>query len=258
MTRLSPKLEPVGAGNPWERQLLLSSIPLKRLSAENKVEGAASGCLVDYFGKRLILSVFHATGKSAKWAIELEYEHGKGTKLIPITSWNFLGRMSLENLKMDMVDFSYGVISKELNSVHQQYDENQQLLWKAPRTIFKPTFTENPVLGEPYGFSGHTQLEQLPHPTNPNLSVLCATQTVLGDLSYIKTIEDMHYFKLPGKHPGHIYFEGCSGAPIINKHGQPVALVVGGNTDEDTIWGVALKTYKAAIDIEVENIPGLK
>lgn len=111
-------------------------------------------------------------------------------------------------------------------------------LWEAPRTIFKLTFNEQPILGERYGFSGHTQLEELPHPTNSNLSVLCATQTILGDLFYTETKDDMHYFKLPGKHPGHIYFEGCSGAPIINERGQPVALVVGGDIEEDIIWGV--------------------
>ena len=270
MSRPDAKLVPVDFGDSWERQLILSSIPLKCLTPEKEIRGYASGCLIDYLGHRLVLSVSHATLKSGLWAIELGCWSGdRGMKLLPLPAMNFLGRISTDNLlkafkegKLDdlsknIVDFSYGIIPKETESLHEQFSDNGQLQWKATRTVFKTTLTEKPETGVKYGFSGHTQLEQLPHPTNSQLSVLCATQTICGDLAYLKTEDDVHYFKLPGKHPGHIHFEGCSGAPIIDEQGRVVALVQGGNLDEDTVYGVSLSKYKMAVDIEAGNIPGL-
>lgn len=150
-----------------------------------------------------------------------------------------------------MVDFSYAMLPNDFESIHEQYGEDLQFYWRAPRTVFKTTLEEAPENGVRYGFSGHTQLERLPHPRTPNLHVLCANQTVCGDLTYFRTEGDVHHFKLPGKHPGHKHFQGCSGAPILNENGKVVALVTGGDLDNDIVRGVSLTAYKTAIDIEV-------
>jgi hypothetical protein len=258
-----PEIVPIGIGDIWERQLLLSSIPLKCLSQEKQVLGNGSACVIEYHDHRLILSVSHVTLRAGMWAMEINYVSELGMQLLPLPQMNFLGRVpiddllrslregTLQDMTKDMVDFSYGILPNNFESFHEQYGEDFQLHWRAPRTVFKTTLEEDPKDGVKYGFSGHTQLERLPHPRKPNLTVLCANHTIHGDLLYSHTDNDLHFFKLPGKHPGHEYFRGCSGAPILDGAGKVVALVAGGDTEKDLIFGVSLKTYKSAIDIEV-------
>ncbi len=270
MSRAKPEFVSIEKGNSRERQLLLSCIPLKRLSVETSVVGYASGCMIDYCGFRLILSVSHATLKAGSWALDLKYDDETGMELFRIPSLNFLGRMStadltgflergsFDELSKEMVDFSYGVLPGDLESIHEQFGQDGRRHWRAARTVFKPTFQEAPVHGMKYGFSGHTRIEKLPHPTSPHMSVLCSTQTLCDDLSYVRTEGDEHCFQLPGEHPGDVHFHGCSGAPILNEHGEVVALVTGRTISDDTIRGISLRTYKTAIDIEVGNIRGFK
>lgn len=267
MKRKEPSFVSIDAGTDWERRLLLSSVPLKRLSENMDVEGWASGCLIDYCGSRLILSVSHATLKSEGWVMEVGYDEAKGIAIAPLPAMHFLGCVATKDLlrfmqqdasikDLDFVDFCYGVISNETNSIHHQLAEDGRLLWLAPRTVFKPTLKETPNEIEDYGFSGHTQLEYYPHPTDPQRRILCGNQIVCSELKYVRTEGDMHYFQLGGKHPGHQHFRGCSGAPIIDRHGELVALVAGGDETNDTIRGVSLPRYKTAIDLQVGNVPG--
>ena len=72
-------------------------------------------------------------------------------------------------------------------------------------------------------------------------------------LIYLRTEEDRHFFKLPIEHPGHLEFKGCSGAPILNSAGMPVALVCGGDTERNEIYGVSLSHYRSVVDILVGN-----
>lgn len=51
-------------------------------------------------------------------------------------------------------------------------------------------------------------------------------------LSFLRFSGDHIVFKLTFKHPGHKDFKGCSGAPIINSDGVPVALVCEGERRE--------------------------
>ena len=72
---------------------------------------------------------------------------------------------------------------------------------------------------------------------------------IYTELAYLRTEGDYFVFKLPFKHPGHEHFQGCSGAPILNADGQPVALVCCGEESNDEIWGISLEKFKVAIDI---------
>lgn len=70
------------------------------------------------------------------------------------------------------------------------------------------------------------------------------------DLEFVGSEDDYYKFKLPVKHPGHEYFRGISGAPIIDTNGNTVALVCHGDESENLIYGIMLKQYKSALDIE--------
>ena len=77
----------------WLAKIFQSSVPLRKLSPERFPVGMASGCLLDYHGKRLLLSVQHATGDQGDWAIELVQEKGYGAKYYRLgaMAWFFTG-----------------------------------------------------------------------------------------------------------------------------------------------------------------------
>jgi len=68
------------------------------------------------------------------------------------------------------------------------------------------------------------------------------------DLKYTGNDGDYLIFELPTPHPGHEHFQGCSGAPIIDKEGNTVALVCKGDIATNRIYGISLKRYQVAID----------
>jgi hypothetical protein len=64
----------------FQKHLWLSSVPLVRLNDQQMPTKFASGCLIDYFGKRVLLTVSHATRDQKNWAIQLRYVPGNGTE----------------------------------------------------------------------------------------------------------------------------------------------------------------------------------
>src|SRR5260221_14038467 len=57
----------------WLLWVSLTSLPLYRLDREEKPIGVASGCLVNIGGRKLVLSVSHATG-SGRWVAEMQFD----------------------------------------------------------------------------------------------------------------------------------------------------------------------------------------
>lgn len=62
----------------------------------------------------------------------------------------------------------------------------------------------------------------------------------------------MLYFKMPEKHPGHEWFKGCSGAPIIGEDGKVVSLVSGGCIKNNEIYGNNLSKCIRTLDYFIE------
>lgn len=61
------------------KRLFLSSVQLNCLDSEMKPKGFASGCFIDYRGRKILLTVSHAVGNQGNWAIQLKYVPNKGT-----------------------------------------------------------------------------------------------------------------------------------------------------------------------------------
>lgn len=74
----------------FQNHLRLSSLPLVRLNDQCIPAGFASGCLIDYSDRRVVLTVSHTTGDQKNWAIQLRYVPCKGTER------SQLGTMHLE------------------------------------------------------------------------------------------------------------------------------------------------------------------
>jgi hypothetical protein len=230
--------------------ITLTSIPLRKLDANNKVIAIASGCLVDYFGHRLLLIVSHKSLAEGNWAIEIEYDRDKGTHLYQVGGLNYLARSNWATVnKIDTIDFSYVSVPSNLVSFYQEIDAGGYITKHVQRTVFNETLETQPNSEELYAFSG-----QIKH-SKENWFLCSEPMTVIG-LTFERSEGDFHYFKLPFPHPGHEAFHGCSGAPIIDSEGRVVALVCGGDTASNTIHGISLRDLRLVLDIETKRFVG--
>lgn len=60
-----------------QSKLEVSSVPLAKLNDANLPEGFASGCLMDYYGRRLLLTVAHAAREGPPLALALGWDAGR-------------------------------------------------------------------------------------------------------------------------------------------------------------------------------------
>lgn len=237
----------------FKSKLLLSSVPLRRIDdSKRPPTGFASGCLVDYLGKRVLLTVSHATQDQGNWTIQLRYVPAKGTELYGLGTMNFLAKSSLSEPKLQDIDFAYVEVPNDLQAWSQEIESPGNYIKKqTPNAVHSTSFNDVPQLGVSYGFCGTV----LPTwETHFGQNYLGSEIRAYTGLSFLRTQDDLHYFSLPFKHPGHEQFKGCSGAPILSNTGALVGLLCGGNLSTNEIYGVSLRSYKTAIDIHVGNI----
>jgi hypothetical protein len=238
-----------------ELRLWLSSVPMYRMDDTNgPPQGMASGCLLDYGGKRILLTVSHATKQEGRWAIQLRYEPGKGTVLHSIGAMNFLQKryIGLSKRRPELIDLSYASVPSSLQAWRQEIEPITNAIQKElPIRPLVSDLTAKPKFGATYGFCGQVMHEWEAHPGQQYLN---AQTRIYTGLTYSRTEDDFHYFSLPFAHPGHDHFRGCSGAPMLSETGELVALVCGGVEESGEVYGIALRTYKVALDIEVGNI----
>jgi hypothetical protein len=222
----------------FRENLVLSTVPIRRYEATLLPGGIASACMVDYHGKRILLSVQHATGDMGDWGIQCRYEPGKGTAVWRIGSMCFIKRMSTSSGEARNVDLSYVEIPDNLKITDQTINPLTGTIEKeTDRRIGKVDFSLTPSREVEYGFSGQV----LPTVSGSHLTTELRVYT---GLVYDGDHDDYYRFKLPMAHPGHEQFKGCSGAPIMDAEGHIVALVCFGDIDANVIFGVSLKKYE--------------
>lgn len=230
----------------WIKKVTMSSVPLRQLNELRQPIGFASGCLIDYYGKRIILSVAHATGNNGNWVIEIKSKEKVGTQVYQIGAMMFLTVSDINTGKIRDVDLSYASVPTNLQPYYHDINEIGQIVNQVPREILNVNFDIEPIKEKKYGFFGQSEF------STTNFNMLSQSKLVL-DLQFVEFEDDYYKFKLPIKHPGHKYFKGTSGAPILDTDGNIVSLVCKGDDKEDIIYGIALKKYKSALDIEVGN-----
>ena len=226
----------------YEQYVKLSSIPLRKIDRSLMPIAIASGCLIDYEGKRIMLAVQHATGDMGDWAAEIRFEPKKGTKLYRLGAMHFLKSLNINDMVTKDVDFSYVSVPSDFVSYFQEIEPNGNIVSETSRVICSQSIDQEPDKTELFGFSGQVM------PKRSGQFFLTHHRTYLG-LKYLRQEEDYYVFKLPIEHPGHEHFQGCSGAPIIDKKGNTVALVCWGDDRKNLIYGISIKKYKIAIDI---------
>ena len=236
----------------FQKRLWLSSVQLVRLNNQRLPTGIASGCLVDYSGKRVLLTVSHATGDQKNWAIQLRYVPGKGTETYQLGVMHFLAKSSLSKPKLEDVDFSYVEVPPTALGYRQVIEAPANVVKsETPITVHTASLEDTPKPDDNFGFCGMVL------PTSENhfgQTYIGGELRVYSGLSFLRTENDYHVFSLPFPHPGHEHFKGCSGAPILSSAGSLVALVCWGCEKTNEIWGISVRAYKTPIDILVGNV----
>jgi len=225
-------------------KIILSSVPIRQIGLNGYPKGNASGVMVNFCDKKLFFTVFHAVKDFDNWSIEIKSDFKNGTKLKGLGQ---MGRTVVANLDNDVIkdiDFAYQTISKDFQTYYQIIEND--VLYEAERISLDLDLNVVVDETEKYGFFGQAEFDR-------NGKTIQIISKLVLDLKFIK--EDGYYyiFKLPSKHPGHKYFKGTSGAPILNESGQLVSLVCGGDVDNDFIFGLNLKMMESIIKIQCED-----
>jgi hypothetical protein len=235
-----------------QRVLCLSSVPLVRLNDQRLPTGFASGSLISYSSKTMLLTVSHATGDQKNWAIQLKYVPGKGTQTYQLGALHLLAKASLSEPELQDVDFSYVEVPTTIRPYRQEIEPLTNVVKSETLiTVHKSTLEDTPEVGDNFGFCGMVM------PVSENhfgQTYISGELRVYSGLSFLRSENDYLVFSLPFPHPGHEHFAGCSGAPILSSKGSVVALVCKGCEKTNEIWGISVRAYKAPIDILAGNV----
>lgn len=236
----------------FQKRLWLSSVPLVRLGKNDIPDGFASGALIDYCGKRVLLTVWHATKDQKRWAVQVKYEPGKGTLNQGVGSMNFLAKGSIAKPRAELepIDFSYATVPSNLIVYRQEIDFPDVIKSEVPVTVHAPSLTDVPAPDENFGFCGLVLPTREEHFGKTYIE---RQPRIYSGLSFLRTEGEYHYFSLPFLHPGHEHFKGCSGAPVLSEGGGLVGLLCGGDMGTNEIRAISIKANKTPIDILVGN-----
>ncbi|MCW3074619.1 MAG: hypothetical protein JWP69_1688 [Flaviaesturariibacter sp.] len=238
-------------GHEWKEMIVLASVPLWKYEGILPVANA-SGCLVECYDSRFLLSIAHASVADSEWRMEVQsvdLNGGYPTTVLQPVRMNSLGKLHYladENQFTDseLVDFTYLKIPPNLSSYHVIAIIGEQQVIGADRTIFKIDFSAEPVFDQVYGFYGNVKF------LGVEGNRLLFSHRLEDNLRYIKSEGDYHVFQLPHKYGSHTNYQGCSGAPIIDKNNNVIALVAFGEKSTNTIYGINISKFKSALQIE--------
>jgi len=229
---------------------LVTSVPLRRLDGADAPVGVASSCLIDYAGRRFLLSVQHAVDRgSTDWVVDLGYERGKGTAIYRPKSFNYVAEIVRGSGVIRDIDFCFTEVPNDLVSIYQNATP-RGISDERPRHVFQTDLSATPDDKQVFAFAGQVKPEM--HGT----SALATEMNVYPGLRFLRTEGEFHVFEIPVPHPGHEQFQGCSGAPIVDMNRQVIALVCNGDPATNTIRGVSIARYKFAVDFMCRGANG--
>jgi hypothetical protein len=233
----------------WLEWVLITSIPLKRLAADDLPIGIASGCLVNFRDRRFLLTVSHAVALGlSDWVIQLGDGGEMGTEIYRPFAFLYPQEIRRSTGEILNVDFTFAEVSTDIEPTFQQLTPLGPMTEKRQRHIFDLDAVGNPDENELYAFAGEINPEM--HGT----FAFVTQPTVYPGLRYVWSDGLFHQFQLPVPHPGHSYFKGCSGAPIVDINERLVALVTGGDEERNIIYGMSLSRLKSTLDFYCNDI----
>jgi hypothetical protein len=252
------KMKRASAAQTVQAKLEVSSVRIAKINKAKLPEGFASGCLIDYHGRRLLLTAAHAADDGPPLALALGWDPAmRRMNLWNLGGLNFLGRAqlepgkSLDEMEVTPVDFAYVDVPAGLQPKLEKVDpQTGNILESRACKVWPASAIAEPKVGTRYGFAGHTKPSLEDHSLlAADVKFCCTEHCICFPLSFASQQDDRCAFQLPIEHPGHAFFKGCSGAPIIDEEGHVVALVSAGSIEDSMIYGISLRQYQFALDI---------
>ena len=232
----------------FEKDLILSTIPLRKTNLDLEPVGIGSGLIAVVNEQKFIISAEHVINQinDGDWYIECEYEPERcATKLHRIGTPSMALQFNIQTGGSYMPDISWQRLPNDFTSIFQKFSTSGVLQASEPRKEFNILNEILPNLRDNYAFSGNIQPNY--DPSAP-LRSLETTWHVYANLKFHHSTDKFDYYRLPFEHPGHIFFEGCSGAPLVNQRFEVIGLISG--YDDQLIRVLPLRFYLIMIQIE--------
>jgi hypothetical protein len=245
--------------------LQTSSVRLMRLDGNGVPRGGGSGCLLDCRGTKFLLTVSHLSDKG-QLSLALRWDPDKRQNQVrylkdfrTIAVAKFDPGSEFKDFTSKEMDFGYQKFPFDDEPLFQELDPNGsgKVLSSRPCTIWKEDAIQAPNTEDFYGFAGHTKTQLFRPPGKPaDVTYVAGEFRICYPFKFIREELGLYLFAAPIPHPGHEYFAGCSGAPIVDMQGHVVALVSGGFGNENVTVIVAfpLEPYKALFHSELSKL----
>lgn len=233
----------------FDKEIILRTIPLRKVNDNLEPIGIGSGFIVTINGVKLIVSAEHVINRTdgGNWCIECEYEPKKGkTKLQKIGTPSMALRFNLKGDTPNVLDISCQKIPNDFVSVFQEFSNSGTLQNSESRKEFDSLTYISPNLDDIYAFTGNTKPC---YGSDAPQQYLETTWRVYNNLKFKHSTTQFDYYELPFEHPGHVFFEGCSGAPLVNQRFEVVGLISGCD-DGKLIKVLPLRKYLVMIKLE--------
>lgn len=227
-----------------------ATVQVYNLNDENLPVGSGSGLLVRVRNKKIILTVSHLLNGGGRIGVHLRHDANGSTCFVPAD----FGRLCMANLRTKAIndlDFLYFVLPQDVDVMRTSVipiEGKQQI----PNVEFEEDELDVEIQStDHFSFTGVIQSQYISGPRN-DVKYLSGTLQMHRELTLRSNDYPYIVFNLPyDNHPGHKWFRGCSGAPILNQNGKPVALVCSGDTHANTLTGISLRALLPALKVSV-------
>lgn len=222
-----------------DMEMYAATAQMYSIGADNIPTSSGSGMVIVMNGKKLLLTVEHLLNLKERLGVHIDHEKNGSMLYVPSDYGRLVGA-SMNTGSVENVDFLWFQLPLE-----QKIFRSSVLPIEGRNHIECKEYdicdVHDVSASDLYAFAGAIKGRKASLP-NGNLTAIISDLQIHQNLTLDK-VEGMYaVFKLPyGKHPGHAMFQGCSGAPILNATGNPVALVSSGDRVANTVTGVLLR-----------------
>jgi hypothetical protein len=228
-------------GHDWRDWLLLTSIPLVHTGEGEQVLAFGSGTMLDFEGRRFLVTAGHVAKIDSKgWAIVVQQHPDGRMEYYKPNAFVHVGEGRRSTSSLRLLDLCVAQVAANLETWYE-HRTPRGLFDRRRHHVFDAAALADPDQDQIYGFSGRVRTEMHAPQT------YASEMTVFPGLSYLRTEEEEHVFSLPVAHPGHEALRGSSGSPMCDISRRLVSIVVRGNTDDNTVRGVAIDRVLSAL-----------
>lgn len=225
-------------------KLLETTIKLVEIDKEKKPIGVASGFILKRYNKNVLISAGHCFRGSKQMAIETSIIFGVETLLFALPPVNLVKKGDLKSNKFKDLDIAWvNFDPKEINNPHKDDDRLKGLKIELP--AYLGPINNGPDPARPYAFASWSQCE-----FHSEKKTLVRDAVYEVGMKYIgmDSEKEIYKFKLAREHQGHKFYKGASGSPIADEEGRIISILLGGNDQQNIIYGFPIKNLAEIIE----------